>query len=256
MYPFLFGKIPSYQALLIIAILAAVVLFRVLCTKRKLPNRVYNYYSTAGLVSIFVGILSAFLFQAIYDYAETGVFELSGLTFMGGLVGGVITFVLFALLAKDKRIRSAFFPVAELAAPCITAAHAIGRIGCFLSGCCYGVQSEHGLDFPGIGKVIPTQLYEAIFLILLTTVLLYFILSDKVTGYNLTLYAIAYAVFRFVIEFFRGDERGAFLGALSPSQIQSFILLAAGVCLLVLRIKKPSLFAPLYEESPTNQKTE
>lgn len=251
MYPYLFGKIPSYTALMIVAILVAVVLFRVLCTKKRIPVKIYNYYSTAAIVSIFVGLLSAFLFQAIYDYAKTGIFELSGLTFMGGLMGGVVSFVSFALLSKDTTVKASFFPVAELAAPCITAAHAIGRIGCFLSGCCYGVKSEHGLDFPGIGKVLPTQLYEASFLLLLTAILLYFVFSNKLSGFNLTLYALAYSIFRFVIEFFRGDERGAFLGALSPSQVQSIILLTVGIGLLVLRLKRPTLFEPLWKESTT-----
>ncbi len=240
MYPHLFGIefLDSYSVMMVLGILAAVLLFRTLCTIKKVDDKAYSYYSTAGLVSIAVGIFSAFLFQAIYDLIETGVFELSGLTFMGGLVGGVACFVAFGVFAKNETVKSAFFPVAELAVPCILLAHFLGRIGCFLAGCCYGKQSSHGIFMPEVGaKVIPTQLYEAIFLLVLFGIILFLTLK-KSSAFNLIIYAISYSVFRFIIEFFRDDPRGAFLGALSPSQVQSLILFTVGVALLVYKLVK------------------
>lgn len=244
MYPYMFGgKISSYSVFMVIAIIAAVVLYRFLCAKKKTPDDVYNYYSTAGIVSIAAGILSAFLFQSVYNFFETGVFRLGGLTFMGGLVGGALCFILFAVCSRRPNIRRAFFSQAEIASVCVALAHAIGRIGCFLAGCCYGKESEHGLYFPAIGKkVIPTQLYESVFLFALFAVLLVFTLKDKPKGFNLIVYCFAYSIFRFVIEFFRDDPRGAFLDVLSPSQVQSLVFFACGIALTVLRIKKPELY--------------
>ena len=157
-------------------------------------------------------------------------------------MGGVLTFILFTLLQKNKVIKKSFFPVAEIAVCSITLAHAVGRVGCFLAGCCYGKESSFGLTFPHIGTVIPTQLYEFIFLFILTAVLIFLVLSDKLKGFNLCIYALSYSVFRFIIEFFRGDPRGAFLGIFSPSQVQSIILFFVGIVLLILRIKKQRLF--------------
>ena len=52
MHPYLFGKIPSYSVMMIIGILAAVVLFRVLCKKKQVPGKIYDYYATAAIVAI------------------------------------------------------------------------------------------------------------------------------------------------------------------------------------------------------------
>lgn len=243
MHPYLFGKIPSYSVMMIIGILAAVVLFRVLCKKKQVPGKIYDYYATAAIVAIAAGLGSAFLFQAVYNLIANGKFEFRGLTFMGGLIGGALTFVLFGLLSRRPERRAALLPVAELAAPCLVLAHAIGRIGCFLAGCCYGKVSEHGIYMPAVGaKVIPTQIIEAAFLFALFGLLLWFTLSDKVKGFNLASYAFDYSAFRFVIEFFRDDYRGSFIPGLSPSQFQSIILLAVGVFVVALRLKYPERF--------------
>ena len=143
MYPYMFGgKISSYSVFMVIAIIAAVILYRFLSAKKKTPDDIYNYYSTAGIVSIAAGVLSAFLFQSVYNFFETGVFRLGGLTFMGGLVVGALCFILFAVCSRKANIRRAFFSQSEIAAPCVALAHAIGRIGCFLAGCCYGKESD------------------------------------------------------------------------------------------------------------------
>lgn len=244
MHPYLFGKIPSYSVMMIIGILAAVLLFRFLCAKKRVPGKIYDYYATAAIVSIAVGLGSAFLFQAVYNLIDTGKFEFRGLTFMGGLIGGTVTFVLFGLLSKKPERKAALLPVAELAAPCIALAHAIGRIGCFLAGCCYGKPSDGGVYIPSVGaKVIPTQAVEAAFLFVLFGVLLWFTLSDKVKGFNLAAYAVGYSIFRFIIEFFRDDYRGSFIPGLSPSQFQSIVLLFVGIFVAALRLKRPDLFS-------------
>lgn len=248
MYPYLFNVIPSYTVMLAAGVLAATGLFRCLCGAAHIPAPVYRVYAVAAIVSIAVGIGSAFLFQAIYDFAETGKFAFDNLTFMGGLAGGALTFIIIGLCARGD-VRRALLPVCELAAPCIVLAHAIGRMGCFMAGCCYGRESRYGLVFPDVGRVIPTQLYESIFLFALFGVLLLFTLRGvrsprvKATdGINLAVYCLSYSVFRFTLEFFRGDPRGAFAGALSPSQLLSIIMFAAGITLAVLRAARPALW--------------
>ncbi len=242
MYPEI--VIQSYSLLLVLGVVAAVVNYRFVSTKVNLLDKAYQHYSFAAIVSIAVGLVSAMLFQSFYNFIETGVFKLEGLTFMGGLIGGAGCFIVFALTAKDKTVKRAFFPVAEIAAPCIAIAHCLGRIGCFMSGCCYGIESEYGMFFPSLNKtVLPTQLYEAIFLLVLFGVLEFFVLYKKAPkNFNLVIYCISYGIFRFIIEFFRGDPRGELVFFITPSQFQSILFIVVGVILLVFSLKNPNLY--------------
>ena len=115
----------------------------------------------------------------------------------------------------------------------ITIAHAFGRLGCFSAGCCGGIETEawYGIQFPGEAhKEIPTQLFEAMFLFLISVVMiiLYFKFHFK---YNMGVYLIGYGVWRFLIEFIRGDvvERGKFVPGLTPSQFWAILMVIGGI---------------------------
>lgn len=162
-----------------------------------------------------------------------------GLVFYGGVIGGVGMGLLYLKIYK-LNIRT----FVELCVPVIPLGHAFGRIGCYLAGCCYGkvTTSSHGVHFPFLEEgvyVIPVQLYEAIFLFVLFVALLgveYFI-KNKKAYLRSGLYFVLYGIWRFIIEFFRGDEiRGIFI--LSTSQWISIILVALGVFLLLDGIEK------------------
>ena len=215
-----------------------------------------------GIVGTGLGILSAMLFQSVYNYIDNGVFSFGeGMTFIGGLIGGVISFLgiwwlyvyVIAPRTKIKFLQNnmnagltdalPFIPVA------VTIAHAFGRLGCFFGGCCYGKATDawYGMYcaqtyYPSTGtvitgdKVIPTQLFEMAFLILLCAVmcLLYFKFKFN---YNFAVYSVVYGVWRFVLEFYRGDARGTlFPGAtLYPSQIWSIVMVLFGVGYIFLQ---------------------
>ena len=125
--------------------------------------------------------------------------------------------------------------------PCmITIGHAFGRIGCFFAGCCYGkpTDSIFGVQFPGayferLGKVHPTQLYEAAFLFVLFGVLSWLLLKKKFQ-YTMTVYLAAYGVFRFLIEYLRYDDRGQLVSFMSPSQVWSMLFIALAVMVFFL----------------------
>jgi phosphatidylglycerol:prolipoprotein diacylglycerol transferase len=245
MYPFLFGVefLDMYTIMLALGILAAVLLFKRLCARANIADKPYNFYSFVGLVSIAAGLVCAFLFQQLYHFIEasrTGAaFEWRGVTFFGGLIGGVVTFLLVTLFGASPEIKRDFYKVANLAAPCIVLGHAFGRYGCFCAGCCYGIPNDRfGVRFPyPYFKVLPTQLYEAIFLTLLFAVMLLLLFKFKKLNILLILYGFAYSAFRFLIEFLRGDDRGDFIPGLSPSQWQSILLLAVTAALAVLVYK-------------------
>ena len=102
-----------------------------------------------------------------------------------------------------------------------------------MAGCCHGLPSEHGIRFPALGyKAIPTQLYEAVFLFVLAAVL--WRLITRTRGIGPAVYFTAYGVFRFFLEFWRGDDRGkTVIDFLTPSQLISVLLVIAGIVLLL-----------------------
>jgi phosphatidylglycerol:prolipoprotein diacylglycerol transferase len=118
-------------------------------------------------------------------------------------------------------------------------AHALGRIGCFSYGCCYGrdTGSFIGMLFPpqspagSLGvKVIPTQLIESFTLVIIFIVLNFLKKYKEFEGQIFIYYLMLYAIVRFIIEFFRGDERGQIL-FLSVSQFGSAVLIVLSIFL-------------------------
>ncbi|MDR2202694.1 MAG: prolipoprotein diacylglyceryl transferase [Clostridiales bacterium] len=252
MYPYLFGIespfFDMYTILIIVGILAAVVLFKFLNKRFATADKVYNFYSLLGLVAIGAGLVCSFLFQQVYNLIESArdgtKYEPVGVTFYGGLIGGVLTFILGTLFFAKPDVKKEFWSVANLAAPCIVIGHAFGRYGCYCAGCCYGkpVAANHfGIAFPQAGRrVIPTNLYEALFLTALAAAMLILLLRSKKTDPQLLVYAFAYAIFRFIIEFYRGDDRGVLIPGLSPSQWWSIaiFLTASALAFYVYYLKR------------------
>lgn len=219
----------------------------------------FNDYSmdaiiVIGVVSTMFGLLCAALLQALYNYIENpsaGFRFGSGITFMGGLVGGVLFYLgvwnLYVYVVRPKT-NIAFFkkqmnagltdalPFIPIG---ITIAHAFGRFGCFWAGCCYGNPTDAWYGLPCAaghsGNYVPTQLFEMFFLIALSAVMAYLYFKYKF-NYNFAVYGIAYGIWRFILEFYRSDDRGAFLGsALTPSQFWSIIAVLAGVGYIFLQ---------------------
>lgn len=237
MYPNLFGISDfSYLFLIIVGVATSIIWLIVFLKHKKYDGNVIKDVIACTLFTVALGVVGAILFQNFYNFIKNPAeFEFSlAMTFYGGLIVGVVVFILiFDFYVKkhnDIRIRE----IAIIAPLCITSAHAFGRIGCLLAGCCYGkpTNSWIGMDFPGIGTRIPTQLIEAIFLFILTGVLCCIIFKTNFK-WTLHLYLAAYSIFRFIIEFFRGDAQrgGTFLG-MYPSQI---------ICVLIWIIFVPTL---------------
>lgn len=236
MYPNLFGiQDFSYILCMCVGIIAAVVLAIVFLKKNGSKKSELIDLGICACFAVALGVIFAILFENLYEaIALKDQYKwVWKMTFFGGLFGGVVGFLCtYFILRKNSKLR--LNNVIVIAPASIALAHGIGRIGCFLAGCCYGKPTDSwiGINFPGIGKVIPTQLIEAIFLFLLFGIMLFLILKFKFK-YGFLIYVPAYAVFRFVIEFFRGDDRGV-IGSLSPSQIWCIILFAATIPLYFL----------------------
>jgi phosphatidylglycerol:prolipoprotein diacylglycerol transferase len=157
----------------------------------------------------------------------------------GGLVyyGGFIAVIILAY-AYTKIKKILLLKLCDFFAPALALGHALGRIGCFFSGCCYGKESslpwavvfinEHSLAVRG-KPLHPTQLYESFANFLLFVFLHFYSKKEHKPGVSFAVYITIYAVLRFVIEFFRGDYRGVQCFGFSISQIISIFLFIIGV---------------------------
>lgn len=201
-----------------------------------------------GIASIAVGFFGSAVWQGLFNYidkinrGEPASFSLNdGITAIGGLLTGALCFIIIGL-AFRKKYPYLLDKVVMFAPCCMTIAHAFGRLGCFFGGCCYGRAVQEGdlfgflgVHFPkGIdaymgGKAIyPTQLFEAVFLLVLFFVMSYLLLRKKFK-YNMVVYLASYGIWRFLIEFLRDDYRGSFVGSLTPSQTQSIFLVLVAI---------------------------
>jgi phosphatidylglycerol:prolipoprotein diacylglycerol transferase len=214
----------------------------IVCYRRSLYA--VNPESLPGFTAcmIFVGLVCADLLYRINTFGFTGMFSgtyESGVIFYGGLLGATVLMVLLCY-----RYKYSFAEWAGLFAPAIAFGHAFGRIGCWLGGCCFGIEWKHIPDmFPflwadGLTR-FPIQLVESLFLFGLGSFLILMEKRHRV-GWTAYMYAMLYGIFRFLAEFVRGDIRGYFLGLnfLSLSQGISIILFGFGV----LMWKYPGLF--------------
>ncbi len=250
----LFGRgVYPYGVWIAIGILACFFVLFFYTKKKGVPSDVQDYVFFIAIAAIAVGFFFAHVFQVFYIWLETGVFNFykGGITVMGGLVGGAVAFIglyfgLGKLFFKNNRagLYKKYFNEVLLIAPiCIVIAHAFGRIGCMCAGCCYGAETDSFIGIYNHGAVrVPVQLFEAGFLFILFGVLsvLYF---KKCTN-TMSLYLISYAIWRFIIEFFREDARGgAYTLNLAPSQWMSVIFIVIGVALIIFyKYKKIPFF--------------
>lgn len=143
-----------------------------------------------------------------------------GFVFYGGLIFGLIYLLLYCLVFKKYPIKEAYIFFAPL-----TFGHALGRIGCFLAGCCYGTYCDLPWKIHLHGHFRhPVQLYEASLLILLGMILLKETLKKDTNPLKLVgIYFLGYSMIRFILEFLRGDIiRGLHFG-LSTSQWISLV---------------------------------
>ena len=232
-----------YGIMVAVGVLSAFVVLYFYGKKLSFSQRFSDFLFYDGLLSVAVGMGSAALFQAVYNFIEdpSKGFKFDGsITFIGGLIGGAAFFLVVYLIVRksiDGRLSSAL-PIIPCA---ITVAHGFGRIGCFFAGCCYGKETDSflGVKFPDLARPVhPTQLYEAAFLFLLFAVMSYLILK-KGFKHNMSVYLIAYGIFRFAIEYLRDDHRGELVSGLTPSQFWSICMVVLGVVLVFVmnRIK-------------------
>lgn len=222
-------QIYTYGALLATAFLMAIY-FAMRAAEREGIRS--EFIADTGILVILSSILGARLFYIIfYDLRYTLEhprellrLQQTGLVFYGGLIFATIASIIFC---KRRKVSIPVFM--DIVAPSVALGQAIGRIGCFMSGCCYGkpTAAPWAVKFPQLDHFRhPTQIYESLATLAIFLALLWFRRRKTGVGQVAWLYVAMYASARFAIEFMRGDNPDILLG-LTISQIVSLSALAA-----------------------------
>lgn len=254
MYPVLIKigplTIHTYGVLIAIAFLIGLFFAARQAKKQNVPvdkiSDLAFYMLIAAIIGsrlFFVAVNYKFYIQNPFDIIK--IWE-GGLVFYGGVVFAVITGIWYI---KKKSLD--LWATADIFAPSVAIAHAIGRLGCFAAGCCYGKVTEN-LPWAVVFKLPeslaplnvplhPTQIYESIGEAVNFVILIILRKHQSFKGQLFWTYLVVYSVIRFTVEFFRGDDaRGFVFANASIAQIISAAVFVTAIVMLV-RFRKRKL---------------
>lgn len=229
MYPYIHIVLPSYAVLAFIgAFLVLVFLyFRIEKYEMEFIDFIKGFIYSA--VCVFLGSKVLFIItqipQLITDFSLQNVLNIvihSGFVYYGGLLGMLCGIHIYVSHHSQYNLKS----IHNMIAPAIPLFHAFGRIGCFMAGCCYGKELVNPIVIGNYIQInrVPTQLIEVLFEIVIFFILL--VLGRNNSTNLLKIQLLSYAVFRFLIEFYRGDEgRGIWFGISTSQWISLFIII-------------------------------
>ena len=238
MYPWIHlptTDLPTYAVIALIGALISGALAEHEAVKRGIHPFYMIEVLLIGAIGVLVGSHLLFFLQRLHMIGKASFWELiSGSVFYGGLFGGLAAGVAFV---RHKQYDMPLY--ADIAAFTIPLFHGIARIGCFMAGCCYGIECSFGFTMTQSDVYLandvsrfPVQLLEASLELILFAVLYgAFFRKRKAKGKLLWIYLISYAIIRFLDEFLRGDDvlRGIY-GPFSMSQwISLLVLVMAGL---------------------------
>ena len=223
-------------------LLSALVCFLIYVVNRKYTTGyiiLIIRFLFVALVGAAIGgrLLSAvtLLHSSPYSFFHNIIY--GGFVFYGGILGGLISLSIYCKITKIPLL-----DICDVFASLMPLGQAIGRIGCYMNGCCFGFQNDRFITTPYIvnevhTRVFPTWFFESGFCLLLAIFFQVIYRSSK-SGMHTAIYFIAYSLFRFFIEFFRGDDVRGVYGWISTSQIISIFFFVVGICIIFISYKK------------------
>lgn len=194
--------IPSYSFFIFLAICIGAIIYYHDSKKQNLADENSFYIALAALLG---GTIGAKIPSWIFNYRQIVssfpdlTLLMSGRTIVGGLIGGTASVYFAKKYFKITGKRGNLF------APAVALGMAIGRIGCFLRGCCYGITTNLpiGVDFGDGVHRHPTQIYESLFWIAMFIILLKLRKKFVTPGILFKILLTAYFIFRFILEFIK-----------------------------------------------------
>lgn len=209
-----------------------------------------------GIYIIISALIGAKLLLLVvdFDHFRRDPGELLSLARSGGVFYGGLILAVSVALWYVWRHGLAVWPLADAFAPGIALGHAVGRLGCLAAGCCYGRSTDvpwaitftdpraaTNVGTPLNTPLHPTQLYESGAELLILVLLLVTERKGRAfPGRTFWLYMLLYGVSRFVIEFYRGDDRGYVFDAISTSQFISILIVPIGLGMLWWLSRRPA----------------
>lgn len=257
MRPTLFkiGPIPvhGYGLMLAVAFLVSIYIAARRAEKEGIPSQTIFDLGLLLLISSVFGARIFHIVQHPKSYGSVmdiiGIWQggLSGLAFYGGFILALTAGVLY------MRWKKLSIPqVLDILAPSLLLGVGIGRLGCFLAGCCFGKPTSLfcGITFPEhslatmemghVAKVHPTQLYSFISLVSLFIILLILRKYIRIKGMLFILSVLMYSIHRFLIDFLRYYTEAEKIGGLTTSQVMSIIAgTISAVILIIMIIRRP-----------------
>ena len=232
-------EIRWYGILVVLAIIAVIALSMVEARRRGISQDVVW---DAGLWAVVGGIIGARLLHIIdrwqyYLYHPEQLLNFAGLAVWGAVLGGLIAIFIFCLVRKMS-----FWELGDIAAPGAMLGQAIGRVGCLINGCCYGLICELPIaviysnpnSYAPLGvPLYPAQLFHFIWNIAGFTVLWCLRKKLRPEGSLFLLWLILFGAGDFIIRFFRESE--PFLFNLPQAQIIDIVIVAAAVVIFSVR---------------------
>ena len=249
----LIGKIQSYALFAVIGFFVVSLLALYCVNKKRYDIAKFNRNHFISLIGLAIGMklfgMISVLLNILWDGQKFDITKIinSGIVFYGGIIGYYITFKIL-----ERKHENNF--IFDIMAFCFPLFGVFGRIGCFLAGCCYGIESNsifaiqyNRVSVSEIKQRIPVQLWEAMLDVMIFIIIIILYKKQKLNGKLIYLYFIIYGIIRFILEFFRGDTIRGVYGILSFSQIISIILICYGIFKLLkskenIRKKKLNFF--------------
>lgn len=246
-------QLPSYGTVIFIGLVVGVIIAMLTAKKYNIEKTDIALSTILACIGMIIGAKLVYLLTVIpevvsnFSYVKTHIPEtlmymFGGYVFYGGLIGAILGYLFYC-----KYFQINFSKLINVIAPVIPLVHSFGRIGCFLGGCCYGIEyhGKFAVHFPENEFVselnnvprFPVQLLESGVNFILFIILMFYGRKTRKEGSILGIYLICYSLIRFSLEFLRGDvERGVFLGV-STSQWISLILIPIGIYLIIRKTK-------------------
>jgi phosphatidylglycerol---prolipoprotein diacylglyceryl transferase len=264
-------KIFGYGLMLFFAFIGSMNIAARRARREKIdPEIVYDmalYVFLGGLIGARLFYVGQYWGTRVHGFWE--IFEIwkGGIVFYGSILGGAISFFLYRMIRPFPLL-----PMLDVIAPAIAFGIAIGRIGCFLNGCCYGdacslpwavyfpkhsppwdSEVARNLISPSAGHSLPlhpTQLYSAIDGLIIMTLLLAYFPIRKRDGEVMGLLMLTYPITRFLIEQLRSDE-GISAAGMTISQLISIGIFVMGIVYWVVNSRRKEVrYADTAEKPP------
>lgn len=246
MHPVLFKIGPitiySYGVMLALAFGIGIYIAKTRATSIGIDSRIIMDLGVYILLSSLIGARILYVVMNLNEYKTQPleiIFSRTGFVFYGGLILATIITILY-LKKKNLPIGK----ITDVIAPSIALGQAIGRIGCFLNGCCYGKETTlpWGVMIAGrnplnLTPLHPTQLYSSTSNLIIFFILTYLWKRRKFDGQIFLSYLILYPIARFIIEFYRGDNPHILFN-LTISQLLSIVIFAGALWVLSRRLKQ------------------